>query len=278
MRLGTQRGSFALSLAIIGSCLAAQANTVSYYIDVFSGALVATTTPIASGPGVPVQIPAGASPVQIAIPQFNSALGTLTQVDFQLNTFSTATASATNSNTASSENYVNLNTSMPITVSQIAAPNVSLSVTNTAGVPGGTVAAASSTTIPLSGTFTAPVCTLVGGIVSGGNCIMTVPTEQDNPGLTAANSASNTVTSGLDVFESLVPVNLLFNALVGNITVAGTETSGNGDLHFSGSGTAGAIFEVTYEYTLVDTPEPTSMLLIGSSFLGLGLILRKKRK
>ncbi len=258
------------------SCAGAHAATLTYYIDVFSGTLVAGTSPItANPPSVPVQVAAGGSPTTIGVPQFNTGLGTLTQVDFTLLTYSTADATVTNKNTGSSENYTNLSTSMPITVSQITAPNVSLSATNTAGVPSGTVGAAGTTSIPI-GIITTGTCTALGGTVSSGNCILPIPTTQDNPGLTATNSDGTSINSGLSAFEGASPINVMFQALVGAITVTGTETTGNGDLSFGGSGTAGAIFEVTYEYNAVLTPEPTSMVLIGSSILGLGLLLRRK--
>lgn len=268
------------------SCAAAQATTLTYYIDVFSG-IAASITPIVPGPGVPMQVPAGGTTVTIQIPQFNTALGTLTQVDFLLNTYSTATATATNSNPDSSETYSNLNTSMPITVSQISAPNVSLGTTNTAGVPSGTVGPATQgfLVFPLSGGLTPTICTTVlHGTVdnSGTNCDVPTgaitATQQNNTGLTATGMNSTSITSGLAAFASASPVNIAYQGIVGAISVNGTETSGNGDLQFSGSGQAGAIFEVTYEYVPLNTPEPTSMMLIGSSILGLGLLLRKKRK
>ena len=279
------RSGLQLLIAAAVSCVATQASTLTYYIDVFSG-IAASTTPITPGPGVPVQVPAGGTTVTIQVPQFNTALGTLTQVDFLLNTFSTATATVTNSNPNSSETYSNLNTSMPITVSQMGPPNVSLGTTNTAGVASGSVGAATPTIlqIPLSPGFTATVCTSIGGTVDpdGIHCDLptggVTPTQQNNTGLSATGTASNSITSALGAFESASPVNVPYQGIVGSISVNGTETSGNGDLQFSGSGQAGAIFEVTYEYIPLNSPEPTTMVLIGSSILGLGLLLRRTRK
>jgi hypothetical protein len=62
------------------------------------------------------------------------------------------------------------------------------------------------------------------------------------------------------------------------VSVSGTSTDAHSSsLAYQGSGQMGAIATFTYTYTEVETPEPLTFALVGSSLIGLGLVMRRKR-
>jgi len=312
-RIGTIAKFLSLTLLLGG--VGANASTLTYYVDIFSGNPAQLTLP--TGTGVPTQSTADAGPVTVYVPQFNTTDANpghafqLTSVTFTLleasvatvavnnfdNTGKTTTTTATACFAAGGDHWVagtngctgipktdtfnQLNATMPLSIQQDNFPHVSLTTSDTtspdkSGVAGAghylTVTAATASDCTTAGGFlynsTTEVCSLP-FIVSG---------QTSFSGLNATATNSTSINFFLDLFESQHPVNIPYDALVGDISVHGTETSGNGALQFSGLGTAGGIFEVQYNYTEVITPEPASMVLIGSSILTIGLLLRRKQR
>jgi hypothetical protein len=263
-----------LLIALVGGSVSAQANTISYWVDIFSGD-PASLTPLI----VPTEVAAGTAPVTISVPQFNEGKGTLTAVNFTLVTAMTATATVTNTDSTASHTFDGLKASMPLTVSELPS-GVSLSTTATAGPVAGSVAKATLSVLPLgsfAGFLTAGECVTLGGKVVGANCDFTTNTTASFLGTTVTSSTS---ASGapLSLYESFAPAGLKYQTTNLTINVTGNETSGNGKLQFAGSGTGGGILEVDYVFTPAAVPEPTTMILIGSSMFGLGLLLRKKAR
>jgi hypothetical protein len=304
-----------LSLAMLVGTIGANASTLTYYVDIFSGNPAQLTLP--TGTGVPTQSTADAGPFSVFVPQFDTNdpnpghAFQLTSVTFTLLEASVATVAVNNidatgkATTATAaacfaaggdhwvsgangctgipktDTFTQLNATMPLSIQQVGYPNVAVSTTDTTAPDKSGVAAAGhylTVTEPTAGD-----CTAAGGFLYNSSthaCSLPfiVSGVTTFSGLTGSGSNSTSITNFLNLFESQHPVNIAYDAAVGDISVHGTETSGNGALQFSGFGTAGGIFEVQYNYTEIITPEPASMVLIGSSILTLGLLLRRKQR
>jgi hypothetical protein len=89
--------------------------------------------------------------------------------------------------------------------------------------------------------------------------------------------APTTITSGLNAFQGMGASTVQFVASDNGTAINGVEDGGTNFLSWGGNGSAGAILEVTYTFDIQSVPEPTTMVLIGSSMLGLGLMLRRRR-
>jgi hypothetical protein len=309
------RRAKSLSLILLLCAAGANASTLTYYVDIFSGNPAQLTLP--TGTGVPTQSTADAGAVTVFVPQFDrndpnpNHVFQLTSVTFTLLEASVAsvtvnnvdnTGKATTSTAAAcfaaggdawvagtngctgipkTDTFNKLNATMPLSVQQDDAPFVSVSTTDTTAPDKSGIAAAGQYLTVMEPT--AGDCTSAHGFLyDSGTKACTIPFivsgQTSFNGLTASGSNSVSINSFLNLFESLSPVNLPYDAAVGDIGVQGTETSGNGALQFSGAGTAGGIFEVQYNYIEITTPEPASMLLIGSSILSIGLLLRRKQR
>jgi len=301
---------------MLAGAAGAHAATLTYYVDIFSGNPAQLTLP--TGTGVPTQSTANAGPATVLIPQFDRSdpnpnhIFSLTSVTFTLlessiatatvlnvdnsGTTTTATAalcfaaggdhwvSGTNGCTGvlKTDTFSGLNATMPLSVTMDVFPFVSVLSTDTTSPNKSGVAAKGHYSTFTN--VTASVCSANGGFnwtsANGGTCFLplVVAGQTSFSGLTASGSNSTSITSFLGLFESLTPGSISFDALVGDIGVQGTQNTSNGSVSFTGSGTAGGIFEVQYNFTEIVVPEPASMVLIGSSILTIGLLLRRKQR
>lgn len=176
------------------------------------------------------------------LPSFNTSLGTLQSVEFELTDTSTGSVIVINT-LGTAQSFSNASSSIPLTVT--GPGGLSITDTITATAASGTVAANSNATFA-----GAPVTT----------------------------SVNNTFTSGLSAFESGSVVNLSYLASAGAGTYGGTANSG---VAFTGSGVAGGTFDIVYTYGSAvgsAAPEPATFALLMLGVGAIGGAMRSRRK
>jgi hypothetical protein len=139
-------------------------------------------------------------------------------------------------------------------------------------------------TIPVS--LVGPDSTTVNGTALAGPASGTaVPGFAVNPttnwfsGLTGSGTSNNTVIGpGLAAYQGVGANNLSFTFNSGNGSYGGVQTDGSGSLFFGGSAQVGATIQVTYNYDQVAVPEPGTFAILGSALIGLGVVVRRRRK
>ena len=171
-----------------------------------------------------------------SLPSFNTALGTLQSVTFELTDSTTAAVQIFNA-TAGALSFTNATASIPLTVTG----------------PGG---------MSISDTITASVAS--GVATSGLNTFS---------GVTGTHSANTSFTSGLSAFESGSVVNLSYLADASQGTYTGTGPTG---LFFGGSANAGGTFEIIYNYAAVPEPATWAFLMLGLGGIGAAMRTRRK--
>jgi hypothetical protein len=171
------------------------------------------------------------------LPSFNSSLGTLTSVEFELT--DTATASVVVINTTDiAQLFSNASAAIPLTVT--GPGGLSVADLITAEVASGSVAAGQTATFA---------------------------------GVTGTHSADTTFTgAALLAFESDPVVNLSYTANAGAGTYAGTGLPG---VAFTGSASAGGTFELIYNYAAVPEPGTWALLMLGVGAIGVAMRRRK---
>jgi hypothetical protein len=171
------------------------------------------------------------------LPSFDTSLGTLTSVVFELT--DTATASVVVANiTDGTMTFTNALANIPLTVTG----------------PGGL-----SVSSPISA-----------DVVSGSVAAHTISTWA---GVSATNSVSNMFTSGLSAFELNPVVDLTYVATAAAGHYDGTSEPG---LLFGGTATAGGNFEIIYNYTsAVPEPGTWAFLMLGVGAIGVAMRRRK---
>jgi hypothetical protein len=138
--------------------------------------------------------------------------------------------------------------------------------------------------IPVS--LVGPDSTTVNGTALAGPASGTaVPGFAVNPttnwfgGLSGSGTSNNTVIgAGLAAYQGVGAANLSFNFNSGNGSYGGVQTDGSGNLFFGGSAQVGAQIQVTYNYDQVAVPEPGTFAILGSALVGLGFVVRRRRK
>jgi hypothetical protein len=171
---------------------------------------------------------------------FNTALGTLDSIQISISTTATAEVDVFNI-TGGPLPFTNATASVPVTVKGPDATTTS--VTLVAG--------------PIAG-IANPGANMFPGIPGSGSSSIFVPVADfatyENPGGT--------------------PVSFMVSSVGGTYSGSGAA----GQLFFGGLAVAGGTTTVVYTYDTVvttTTPEPTTMALFGSAFVGLGLIRRR---
>jgi hypothetical protein len=96
------------------------------------------------------------------------------------------------------------------------------------------------------------------------------------PGQHGSGSSGNPV-GNLALFEGFGNSTISGSATNGAQSYTGSANSGFPPvLFFGGTSTTGAVLKVQYTFRETQTPEPTSMALVGSAMLGAGLLLRRR--
>jgi hypothetical protein len=185
-------------------------------------------------------ISAGGPGTSVSLPGFNSSLGTLTGITFDLSSSDTVSVSII-SILPGSTPYSSASASLPVTI-----------------------------TSSLDGVTT----TATGTATYGSGFVNEYPPALDLPGeTTTASSTVNVPSADFSEYEG-----------GGTYTVGVTTGSGNYSgvsspgVFFGGAGSSTGSVEVTYDYTVVPTPEPSS-LLGGFGILGsMAAMAWRKRK
>jgi hypothetical protein len=96
-------------------------------------------------------------------------------------------------------------------------------------------------------------------------------------GLTGSNSATfNIASSNFASYEGLGLSNMTFNALVTSTNFSGSSAAPSNALFFGGGANLGVDVTITYDYTSA-APEPASIALIGTAITGIGVVRRRRR-
>lgn len=305
--LHTCRGASLLLLILMSLAVGSQASTLSYYIDIFGAASwvppggASTPLPMSSLMTLLTTPPPGATKVSpgsatLNIPRFDQTIpgdpyhvNVLTQVQFDLAAIISAVAFV--DNTGSLPGTINsLQASIPITVSQsndLSCVGVQNCVTQTVTAVGAT----NQNIGPATHHILTQAFMIDHGLDCGtdfggttlpsGDCQLPgiTPTRYTSPATTATGNSSTIITTGLGAFQApgggpAIP----FYALVGNVTESAefSSTSDVNHLSSGGVGTAGGILQVTYTYETVGIPEPTTMFLVGSAFVG--WVIRRRKQ
>jgi hypothetical protein len=274
------------ALTLIALASAAQASTLTYYIDVFGSTSYGNTTliPVSSS----TEMGAGAT-ATISVPKLDmssapagfeyvltSAQLTLTwESDGSVNITNLSCFDFTAGGGCQEIPFQNASASVPMTVTMggvtVVAPGVAGPLSS------------SSTTCPSSpitcATYPGEVGYVAGAnetVINGGQTssysgLHYGPVHGDDP---TGNPVGN-----LSLFEGFGPGTIFGSVGNGIQSFAGNVPLGyHSDLAFGGTSKTGGILSVTYTFVQVPVPEPTSMVLIGSSILGLGLLLRRKAR
>ncbi|SPE33469.1 exported hypothetical protein [Candidatus Sulfopaludibacter sp. SbA3] len=107
-----------------------------------------------------------------------------------------------------------------------------------------------------------------GGVQTGTTSSATV-TAASSGKLTGATTSSGLA---LSAFEGGAPLTVNFGVSSGTAHATGDQT----DLGFSGTGSAGGILRITYNAEQILTPEPFTLVLVGGSLIGLGVVARRR--
>ncbi len=236
--------------------LTAHASVLTYYVDVFANGALGTTTATTTNPVAASQLGPGTS-ATVLIPKLNQLsdpnpgmMYILTGVQLTLTWASNGTVQVTNLDCV-----FGLGTCPPVDIPfTSASSDVPLSLTL-----GGVTVNAPGIAGPVSG---------VAKNSNDGGPVTSFP------GLHGSGSSTNPA-ANLALFEGLGNATIGGSVSNGAQSYTGSANSGFPPvLFFGGSSTTGAILKVQYTYSETQTPEPTSMVLIGSSIIGLGLLLR----
>jgi len=236
---------FLLPLALLVGASAAQASTITYYVDVF-GLATATTTPIATSSAT---LAGPNTSVGFSIPKLNQLsdpnpgmMYVLTAVQVTLNWQSSGEVDT-----------------IDIYPSPIAFTNAITSIPLSLTVDGVTVS---------------PVATA--GPVAG---IANSFTVTQFPGLTGSGTSGN-ASADLAAWEGLgnssITANMASSAM--SATGSSSDPHAGGNLFFGGNAQAGGIATFTYTYTEApEVPEPVTSALTGGALVGLAAFARKLR-
>ncbi len=195
------------------------------------------------------------------IPQFNSALGNLTQITVTVGGTMTATGTLTNSSSSAAT---------------------------------GTTISQNSTITDASPQFVAGSfgSVTINGGTSGGDTFL-VFTTSANGGSSVGTIAGNTTVSNINLSGSFTPSTVTQTSgfdpnLIGLGTYGVTFNTGEyttsggsgGNITASASTQDNLNLSITYNYSTpqISTPEPASMALIGSGLAGIGAVTRRRRK
>jgi len=246
-----------LAVAVLGSSLA-NASSITWYNNIFT-APDSPTAASSSPLGTPTLYTSPYS-ATVTIPTFSQSTGNpstanqLTSVQIVLNWVSSGSVNVFNFDQTSAHNFTAASSSVPLTITG----------------PDGTVVNTTALTGP-SG---------AGSVAQAPNCGFPLcANETTVTGLSGSGTANNNVIgAGLNQYYGNGITTLSFSFTSGNSAYTGTEVGGSGHLAFGGSAQDGVGIAVTYNYVTVAVPEPGSFLMLGSSLLGLGLIIRKRMK
>jgi len=244
-----------LTVIVFGAA-AANADTLTYYVDIFggctangggcpgtspTGSSTASTTPILLSSAI---LEAAGTQNTVTTPEFDTALGTLDSVTITLETEFVGGLQVFNISGVAHD-FTGGFANIPLTVSGSSLPTVS----GTPGVTG------------LSGTVQPGI----------GN-----PYVSPSDTYTASNS-TGLLTTGLSAFEGLgdFSYNVCQVAADCSASNGATQVGGNGALFNGTYGNAGGILEVTYDYS-TGTPEPASFFVVGAALLGGGFAWRRR--
>jgi len=231
--------------------------------------------------------PTTGSTYTMNLQQFNASFGTLTAVTLYFKATENVTAFSIQNTSAASQDWdLSVTNNLVATFSNTAtaadkftAENLEVFDTGIGGAKGNCNDTPTTTVKPNTGSGCVGTQTLgAGGTDNVG------PFSLSN---TDTNYGLTTGTGNLGTFGAVKNGTVISNYIGGStFTLSGTtaggtsfQTAGTNNEVLTTNGTTSYTVEVDYTYTAASgTPEPTTMILLGSSLLGLGLIRRKSVK